>query len=381
MLIKSKRVYLSGQFLPLIIETTDTKITAIYPYDDTKTVDLDFGENRVLPGFIDIHTHGAYGFDTNDADAEGLARWTKNVGEEGVTAFLPTTITQTEETLIKALKNVAEFMKTDYVGSHILGIHFEGPYLDVEKRGAQPLDCLQKPDVVQFKKYQDASNNNIKVITIASDLDPEYKLTKYLASEGIRVSMGHSSANYKDTALAFANGAISQTHVFNGMTGFHHRDPGQVGYAFFANDSFGEIISDGIHSTPEALNLFFQTKGRDKAIVISDSINAKGLGAGVYDFGGENVIVDDKGRATREDGRLAGSTANIIDSLRVLIEEALVPVNYAINACTKNPADLLGLSDSKGRIKVGCDADITVISDDYKVLTTIGRGKIIYKKN
>lgn len=380
MLIKSKRVWLSGQFLPLIVEITNDKITAIYDYDDEKEVDYDFGSNRVLPGFIDIHTHGAYGFDTNDANEEGLRRWAKNVAEEGVTAFLPTTITQTEETLLKAVSNVAKVHKDGYEGSEILGIHFEGPYLDVEKRGAQPLDCLQKPDVEQFKKFQEASNNLIKVITIASDLDPDYKLTKYLASEGIKVSMGHSSANYKQTALAFANGAISQTHVFNGMTGFHHRDPGQVGYAFFSNDSFGEIIADGIHSTPESLNLFFQTKGRDKAIVISDSINAKGLGSGTYEFGGENVIVHDDGRATREDGRLAGSTANIINSLRVLIEDALVPVNYAINACTKNPADLLGLSDSKGRIKVGYDADITIISDDYKVIKTFGKGKIIYEQ-
>lgn len=380
MLIKSKRVWLSGQFLPLIIEITKDKITAIYDYDEKKIVDFDFGNERILPGFIDIHTHGAYGFDTNDANEDGLRRWAKNIGEEGVTSFLPTTITQTEETLTKALKNVAKVYKDGYEGAEILGVHFEGPYLDVEKRGAQPLECLQKPDVEQFKRFQQASNNLIKLITIASDLDPEYKLTKYLAKEGVKVSMGHSSANYKQTALAFANGAISQTHVFNGMTGFHHRDPGQVGYAFFSNDSFGEIIADGIHSTPEALNLFFQTKGRDKAIVISDSINAKGLGAGVYEFGGENVIVHNDGRATREDGRLAGSTANIIDSIKVLVESALVPINYVINACTKNPADLLGLSH-KGRIKVNYDADITVISDDYKVLKTFSRGKLIYEKN
>lgn len=381
MIIKSKRVWLSGQFLPLIIEIEDEKIVAIYDYNDDKKIDYDFGNNRVLPGFIDIHTHGAYGFDTNDANEEGLRRWAKNVGEEGVTAFLPTTITQTEETLIKAVSNVAKVQESDYEGAEILGIHFEGPYLDVEKRGAQPLDCIAKADVEQFKRYQEASNNQIKIITIASDLDPEYKLTKYLASQGIKVSLGHSSATYKDTTLAFANGAVSQTHVFNGMSGFHHRDPGQVGYAFFSNDSYGEIISDGIHSTPEALNIFFQTKGRDKAIVISDSINAKGLGAGVYAFGGENVIVHEDGRATREDGRLAGSTANIIDSLKILIEEALVPVNYAINACTKNPAELLGIGDKKGKIKVGFDADITVISDDYKIIKTFGKGKIIYEQN
>lgn len=380
MLIRSKRVWLSGQFMPVIIEVTNDKITAIYDYDTKKDIDYDFGNERILPGFVDIHTHGAYGFDTNDADEEGLRKWTKNIGEEGVASFLPTTITQKEDVLIKALKNVAKVYKEGYEGAEILGIHLEGPYLDVEKRGAQPLECLQKADITQFKRYQEASENLIKIVTIASDLDPEYHLTKYLASQGICVSMGHSSANYKETALAFANGAISQTHVFNGMTGFHHRDPGQVGYSFLSNDSFGEIISDGIHSSPEALNIFFYSKGRDKSVVVTDSINAKGLGAGVYEFGGQNVIVHENGSATREDGRLAGSTAKLIDSLKVLIEDALVPVNYAINACTKNPADLLGLSNKKGRIKVGFDADITVISDDYKVLTTFSRGKIIFEK-
>lgn len=378
MLIKSKRVWLSGQFLPLIIEMENEKITAIYDYEEEKQVDFDFGNDRILPGFIDIHTHGAYGFDTNDAKEEGLRNWAKNIGEEGVTTLLPTTITQTEETLIKALENVAKVVADGYEGAEIFGIHFEGPYLDEAKRGAQPLSCLQKPDVAQFKRFQAASNNLIKVITIACDLDPEYKLTKYLAAQGIKVSMGHSSANYKQTALAFANGAHSQTHVFNGMSEFHHRDPGQVGYAFFADDSFGEIICDGIHSTTEALNIFFNSKGKDRAILISDSINAKGLGAGIYEFGGENVIVHEDGRATRPEGQLAGSTANIINSLRILIEDALVPVNYAINATSKNPAELLGISHYKGKIKVGYDADLVVITNDYKVVTTFGKGKVIY---
>lgn len=380
MIIRSKRVWLSGQFLPVCVEVEDGKIQAIFDYETDKNVDFDFGEKRVLPGFIDIHTHGAYGFDTNDADEQGLRNWAKNIGQEGVTAFCPTTITQTEEVLINAVKNVADVMESDYEGAEILGIHFEGPYLDEAKRGAQPLSCLAKADVEQFKRFQEASRNNIRIITMACDLDPEYKLTKYLTSQGIKISLGHSSANYKATALAFANGANSQTHVYNGMTEFHHRDPGQVGYAFFSADSYGEIISDGIHSSLEALNIFFRTKGADKSIMISDSMLAKGLGVGEYSFGGEKVIVKEDGSATREDGRLAGSTASIINSLKIAIEGALVPVTSAINACTKNPADLLGIGHKKGRIKVAYDADITVITDDYKVDTCFSRGKIIYKK-
>ena len=179
MLIKSKKVWSSGQFLPLILEVEDKKITAVYDYDAFDKVDYDFGTNRVLPGFIDVHTHGAYGYDTNDVNEEGLRNWTKNVVSEGVTSFLPTTITQTEEVLLKAVANVAKVYEEDYEGAEILGIHFEGPYLDVEKRGAQPLSCIQTPSVEQFKKFQAASKNLIKLITMAVEKDMDYNLPKY----------------------------------------------------------------------------------------------------------------------------------------------------------------------------------------------------------
>ena len=381
MRIKSKRVWACNQFLPLILEIENEKIVAVYDYDSDITVDYDFSEDRILPGFIDVHTHGAYGFDTNDANKEGLRNWTKNIGSEGITSFLPTTITQTEEVLLKAVKCVAEVYDEGYEGAEILGIHFEGPYLDAERRGAQPLSCIQTPSVEQFKKFQKASNNLIKLITIACEKDKDYELTKYLASEGIRVSLGHSACNYKEASLAFLNGAVSQTHVYNGMTGFHHREGGQVGFALRSRDSYGEIICDGIHSTPDALNTYFNSKGRDYSIMISDSLCAKGCGRGKYIFGGEEMEIYEDGSAHRQDGRLAGSTLKIIDGLKILIERALVPVDYAINSCTKNPAEMLGFGDRKGKIKVGYDADIVVISDDYKVKNTFARGVEVYKNN
>lgn len=380
MLIKSKRVWLGSQFLPLIIEVTNSKITSIFDYNDDTIVDYDFGTDRILPGFIDVHTHGAFGFDTNDASEEGLRNWTKNIAKEGVTSFLPTTITQTEEVLLKAVTNIAKVCSEGYEGAEILGIHFEGPYLDEEKRGAQPLSCIQTPSVEQFKKFQKASNNLIKLITIACEKDIDFELTKYLVSQGIRVSLGHSSSNYKQACLAFANGATSQTHVYNGMTPFHHRDVGQVGFAFRVNSSYGEIICDGIHSTKEALYTYFNAKGKDYSIMITDSLCAKGCGRGKYIFGGEEMEIYEDGSAHRNDGRLAGSTATIINGLRLLIEDALVPVEHAINSCTKNPAEMLGFGDRKGKIKVSYDADFVIISNNYEVKTTIAKGNIIYKK-
>lgn len=379
MLIKSKKVWVLGQFLPLIIEIKDEKITNIYDYNDKKNVDYDFLNNRIFPGFIDIHTHGAYGFDTNDAEEEGLKTWAEKLPEEGVTSFLPTTITQKEEVLIKALENIKKVANSNYKGAEILGVNFEGPYLDEEKRGAQPLNCLQKPDINQFKKYFQASGNLIKIITMACEKDKNFELTKYIASLGIKVSLGHSSATYKQSALSFLNGASSQTHVFNGMSGFHHRENGQVGFALSSSTEYGEIITDGIHSTIQALKIFFNAKGKNYALMVTDCLCAKGLKEGKYIFGGENITIYPDGSAHRDDGRLAGSTLKISNGLKILIEKANIDMESAINSCTINPAKFLGIDNKKGKIKVGCDADITVLDDEYNTLFTLTKGKIAFK--
>ena len=164
MIIQSKKVWLADQFLGAQIEVEDGKIVNIYEYDE-KPVDADYGEQRILPGFIDLHCHGSYGFDTNDAEEEGLRYWVKNIVNEGVTALLPTTITQSEEVLTNALKNVAKVVRDGYTGAEILGVHFEGPFLDMKYKGAQPEQYIVKPSVEQFKKYQEAADGLIRYIT------------------------------------------------------------------------------------------------------------------------------------------------------------------------------------------------------------------------
>lgn len=380
MLLKSKRVWCTGKFIPLIVEIKNGKINKILDYNTDIDIDFDFGNNRILPGFIDIHTHGGYSYDTTDSDTNDIIMWAKTIAKEGVTSFLPTTITQSEKILKKALKNVTNAMNTEYEGAEILGIHLEGPFLNNNKRGAQPIEHITLPNIELFKKLNSASNQNIKLVTLACELDEDYKLTKYLTNNNIIVSLGHSNANYKESLLAFANGAKSQTHVFNGMTEFHHRNNGQVGFALNNDEIFGEIICDGIHSTIEALQIFFKSKGKDYGIVITDSISAKGLKQSKTTFGNEQIYIDETGLVTREDGTLAGSTATMINSLKLLIEDANIPINYAINSCTKNPATLLGFQNKKGILKTGYDADITVISDQYEVIMTITNGKIVYKR-
>lgn len=376
MLIQSKKIWIADQFVAAMIETKDGKITNILPYG-TRLTDIDHGDKRIVPGFIDVHCHGAYEFDTNDATEEGLRNWTKNIVGEGVTGFLATTITQSEEVLTKALKNVAKVIADGYEGAEILGIHFEGPYLNVKYKGAQPEQYIVKPSITQFEKYQVAAEGHIKYITLATENDEDFELTEYLSKKGIVVSIGHSDATYEQAVMAYAHGARSMTHVYNGMTPFNHRANGLVGAAFRIRTMYGEIICDGNHSTLAALNTFFMTKGPDYAIMISDALMAKGTPVGSkFLFGGNEIEIFPDGSAHLTGaGNLAGSTLKLNDGLRILVEEAMVPFNYAINSCTINPARCLGIDDRKGTIGVGMDADLVVLDNDYTVLQTYCRGE------
>ena len=376
MIIQSKQVWIAGQFLAMQLEVNDGKITDILPYG-TKEADEDYGEKRILPGFIDVHTHGAYGFDTNDAEPEGLRDWMKRIPEEGVTAILPTTVTQMPEVLTEALRNVAAVVKEGYEGAEILGVHFEGPYLDMEYKGAQPPEAIATAAVEQFKMYQEAAEGLIKYITMAPEHDRNFALTRHCRETGVVVSMGHSSATYEQAMLGIAYGATSMTHVYNGMTPYHHRKPGLVGAAFRVRDIYGEIICDGCHSHLAALNNYFQAKGRDYGIMVSDSLRAKHCPpGGSYQLGGHDIEIGEDGLARlKGTDTSAGCTLNMNKCLKILVEKALVPLDAAINSCTLNPARCLGVDDRKGKLVVGYDADIVVLEDNYDVVQTYCRGK------
>ena len=376
MLIQSKKVWIADQFIAAAIEMNNGKITGVFPYG-TKEVDVDYGSKRIVPGFLDIHCHGAYGFDTNDANEEGLRAWTKGIVAEGVTGFLATTITQSEEVLTKAVENVAKVMEDGYEGAEILGIHFEGPYLDMVYKGAQPEQHIVAGTIEQFERYQKAAKGNIKLITMATETDKDFELTKYLADNGVVVSIGHSAATYEEAVMAWANGATSMTHVYNGMTPFNHRKNGLVGASFRLRTMYGEVICDGNHSTTAALNNYFMSKGPDYSIMISDALMAKGSPAGSkFIFGGNEIEIYEDGSAhLTSTGGLAGSTLKLNDGLRILVEEAMVPFNYAINACTINPAKCLGIDDRKGSIVTGKDADLVVLDTDYSVIQTYCKGE------
>lgn len=380
MKIKSKKVYINESILEACIEIKDDKIINILPYD-TEEIDIDYYDSLILPGFIDIHCHGAYGFDTNSGDYNGLKKWANNITSEGVTGFLATTITDKKEILKNALINVAN-VKENHIagkdGADILGIHFEGPYINEEYAGAQPRNVIVKPNIEEFKKYLEYSKKLIRIITIAPEKDNNHELIKFCNDNNIIVSIGHSAATYEEALEAISSGAKSITHTFNAQTPFTHRSNGIVGVALRYGDIYSEIICDGHHVSYDALSIFYKCKDKDHAIMISDALMCKGFKAGYrFTFGGQNVEIYPDGTAHLyefADKNLAGSTLKINEGLRNIIEIAKVPLINAINSCTINPARLLSLDDHIGLIKVGYDADIVVLDNNYTVIQTYCKG-------
>jgi N-acetylglucosamine-6-phosphate deacetylase len=376
MIIQSRNVWTSSIFTPAQIEISDGKIAAVYPYG-TKKADIDYEDLRIIPGMIDVHCHGGLGFDTNDADPDGLKKWAKGLLKEGITSFCPTTVTQSEEILTKAVANVAAVKESGFdEGAEILGIHFEGPYLNVDHKGAQPEQYIVTPNVEQFKRYQKAAHGLIRIITMACENDPDFALTHYCRDTGVNVSLGHSGATYEQAVMSVLNGARSITHTYNGMTDMHHREPGIPGAAMNLRDTYSELICDGNHVVWPAMRALIEAKGRDHMIMIDDALCAKGCEPGTYELGGQSIEIRKNGSAyLKGTDTLAGGTMKFNRGLQNLIEKVQIPVDWAINMTSLNPARYLMIDDHKGKIAYGYDADLAVLDRDYDIVQVYAKGK------
>lgn len=332
----------------------------------------------VVPGFIDLHIHGAGGSDTMDASEEALERISKTVAQEGTVGFLATTMTQSENNIIKALTAINENEWQN--GARILGVHLEGPFISPDYAGAQPREYIVKPNVEQFIKYNTASGNRIKKVTVAPEVEGAEELIKYLKENGIIASLGHSNATAEDVNRAIVYGAESVTHTFNAQSPFKHRDIGVAGSAMLHDELFCEIIADGVHVSFDAIKLLIKNKPKDKITLITDAIRAKGLGDGESELGGQKVYVKD-GQARLENGTLAGSVLKMNIAVKNMVERVGVPFTQAIDYATKNPAKQLGIYQDTGSISVGKRADFVVLDRDYNVIMTVVAGKIVSLQN
>lgn len=382
LLLKNAKIMLENEILPsgyLYIE--EEKIQDVGPINNLPSFDGNIevielcNEDTIVPGFIDVHIHGAGGADTMDANLEALTTIATVLPAEGTTSFLATTITQEKDQIKKALKNVAVYCQhLNKAGkAEILGIHLEGPFINSKRAGAQPENHIIAPDLELFKEWQKDSNQLIKLVTLAPEVENGLELIRYLSATGVIASIGHSDATYEEVKEAVHAGATHVTHLFNGMRGIHHREPGVAGAALLFKELMIEIIADGIHVCPEMIKLSLQAKGMDGMILITDSIRAKCMKNGLYDLGGQNVTVKE-GKALLDNGTLAGSILKMKESVQNMMEFANISLKEAVRLASTNPAKQLNVFDRKGSIEKGKDADIVILGRDLEVKQTICRG-------
>ena len=374
---KNALVYVAGEGVKKCTVEFDEKILSIGESSSAEEIALPEGA-IVLPGFIDQHIHGAGGSDGMDATVSDYEIIAKTVAAEGTTSFVITTMTQSVENIMNAMKAVKEYRESERDGARVVGIHLEGPFIAPAFKGAQPLEYVAAPDVAVFKAYNEASGNAIKIVTLAPEVEGAETLIKYLSENGIVSSIGHTGAKCTDIAKAIANGASNVTHTYNAQTALHHREIGTVGSAMLYDELNCELIADTIHVSVPAMRLLIKNKPADKLSLITDAMRAKGIPDGVSELGGQVVYVKN-GEARLADGTLAGSVLRMNRAVQNVVEKVGVPFTKAVDFATINPARMLGIDHETGSIAVGKRADFTVINENYDVLYTVSGGKIIYK--
>jgi N-acetylglucosamine-6-phosphate deacetylase len=357
---------------------------------------IDVGENAVVPGLIDLHVHGSGGHGAHGGmrALEAMARF---LVLHGVTAFQPTLGAAPLPELEAGIAAVREFTsgckqgdreepeperaghQVPPVGAESLGLHLEGPFLSPEFPGAMPKECLLAPDTGLLARWTQGVQHGISRVTLAPELPGAPQAIRYLTERGITVSMGHTAASFDEAVLGFRRGITTVTHTLNAMRGFHHRDPGALGAALTYGEVFCEAIADCVHVHPAALRLLLASRGAGSVILVSDAMPAAGLLPGPYEFLGRRVTLGTDGKVTLEDGTLAGSSALLLKCLRNMVEEVGVPFVEALPMATVNPAKAAGVFDRKGSLAPGKDADVLVLSDDYKVLGCWAKGKEVWR--
>ncbi|MEH7381159.1 N-acetylglucosamine-6-phosphate deacetylase [Bacillus sp. JJ1533] len=365
------------------IEIEGKKIKKVGQMADFQTSDKDevisFDESySLLPGMIDLHIHGAGGSDVMDATQEALDTMTKILPKEGTTSFLATTMTKTKEDIENAIGTIADFIPKQHPGhAEILGAHLEGPFLSPKRAGAQHPDNIINPDVELFKKWQSVSGDNIRLVTLAPEEPGGLELTAHLKNTGVVASIGHSDAVYDEVEAAIEAGVTHATHLFNGMRGIHHREPGVAGAVLLHDEVKCEMIVDGIHIAPKMVKFAYKNKGSEGSILVTDAMRAKCMNPGTYDLGGQEVIVNEE-RAVLKDGTLAGSILKLNDAVRNMMRFADCSLEDITVMTAVNPAKQINVFDRKGSIKAGKDADIVIVNDQLEVIMTFCRGKLAY---
>ena len=331
---------------------------------------IDAGGAYVSAGFIDLHIHGAGGADVMDATTEALETISRTLLQTGTTSFLATTMTMSTEAIDSALQNV-KIHKEKVSGARILGVHLEGPFINPSRHGAQEVAYIQRPNLDLIADHTES----IRMITLAPEVEGAEAFIRDLTEQypHIILSVGHSDATYDQCKESFGWGVSHATHLFNAMNGYHHREPGIIG-AVFESDVTCDIIPDLVHTHPSALELTYRLK-KDKLILITDAMRAGCMKNGLYDLGGQRVVVKE-GKAELEDGTLAGSVLRLNEGLRKMVAHTSMSLVEAVKSVTEIPARKLGIS--KGELRRGYDADIVIFDEDFSIISTVVAGELKY---
>jgi N-acetylglucosamine-6-phosphate deacetylase len=340
---------------------------------------LEMPDATLIPGFVDVHVHGAVGHDVMEATPESLDAVAAALARGGTTSFVATTVTSAPHVLCKSAEGIARYIQTQsqHAASgnpraEILGIHFEGPFISVERRGVHPEQWISAPSLALFDRMRDAASGTTRILTLAPELPGALDLIDAARKAGIVVSLGHTDATYEQAMEAIRHGAHHAAHVFNAMRPFSHRDSGVIGAVLTSSEIIAELIADGVHVDSTAMQLLIKAKGSGGVVLVSDGTAATGMPDGKYRLGDFDVQVTG-GVVRNADGKLAGSALTLDRALRNAVGLG-VPLEEAVRMLTLYPARVLGIESRKGVLAPGADADLVLLDASLQIVRVITRG-------
>ena len=366
MIIKGGKVFQEdGSFLEQALYINDHRLVDKAEYqDDGKVIDAE--GLLVLPGLVDIHSHGAAGEDFSDGNPEGLKKILQYEKRCGITSYCPTSMTFPKERLRQIFASIKGAQTEE--GAKVVGINMEGPFLDPAKKGAHVEEWIAAPDAAFVRELNQDVDGLVRLVTLAPNMDGAEEFIKEMHEE-VCISLGHTAADYDCASRAMKLGAHHVTHLYNAMQPFGHRAPGLIGAAMDDPECMVELICDGYHIHPSAIRAAFRLFGPERVILISDSMRATGMKNGTYELGGQEVTVKDR-KAVLKDGTLAGSATNLYGCMCKAVEFG-IPLEQAIMAATANPARSIGIFDRVGSIRIGKQADLLLVSENLELKRVI----------
>ena len=366
MIIKGGKVFQEdGSFLEQAIYINDHRLVDKAEYQDDGEV-IDAEGLLVLPGLVDIHSHGAAGEDFSDGNPEGLKKILQYEKRCGITSYCPTSMTFPKERLRQIFASIKGAQTEEE--AKVVGINMEGPFLDPAKKGAHVEKWIAAPDVAFVRELNQDADGLVRLVTLAPNMDGAEEFIKEMHEE-VCISLGHTAADYNCASRAMKLGAHHVTHLYNAMQPFGHRAPGLIGAAMDDPECMVELICDGYHIHPSAIRAAFRMFGPERVILISDSMRATGMENGTYELGGQEVTVKDR-KAVLKDGTLAGSATNLYGCMCKAVEFG-IPLEQAIMAATANPARSIGIFDRVGSIRIGKQADLLLVSENLELKRVI----------